>query len=118
METFSTLISHNIWVLIPLCALLAEFAGFVLKQHWTVIGLPPRWKQFLMVAWLVLLVLFVAGHGFRYWRRSQMDRATALLLLQDLLWNETRGEQRRLNRWIVWKKLKTETDQPDAPASK
>jgi hypothetical protein len=29
-----------------------------------------------------------------------------LLLLQDILWNETRGEQRRLNRWVAWTKLK------------
>jgi hypothetical protein len=101
---------------IPLCALLAELAGFVLKQHWTLIGLPPRWKQFLMIAWLVLVVMFVAAHGFRYWRRLQMDRATARLLLQDVLWNETRGEQRRINRWLAWKKLNTMKYPPEAPA--
>ena len=91
---------------IPLCAVLADCGRFILRQHWTVVGLPPRWKQFFAAAWFVLLVVFVAAHAFRYWRRLQMDRATAQMLLQDLLWNETRGEQRRLNRWIVWRKLK------------
>lgn len=91
---------------IPLCALLADFVSFMLRQHWTVVGLPPRWKQFLTIVWFVLLVVFVAAHAFRYWRRMQMDRVTAEMLLQDVLWNETRGEQRRLNRWIVWKKRK------------
>jgi cbb3-type cytochrome oxidase subunit 3 len=91
---------------IPLCALLADWTGYLLRQQWTVVGLPPRWKQFLAIVWFVLLVVFVAAHAFRYWRRVQMDRAAAQLLLQDLLWNETRGEQRRLNRWIVWKKMK------------
>jgi cbb3-type cytochrome oxidase subunit 3 len=91
---------------IPLCALLADVAGYMLRQHWTLVGLPPRWKQFLTIVWFVLLVVFVSAHAFRYWRRLQMDRAAAQLLLQDLLWNETRGEQRRLNRWIVWRKLK------------
>ena len=32
-----------------------------------------------------------------------MDEATARLLLQDEVWKETRGEQRRLNRWLTWK---------------
>jgi hypothetical protein len=34
-----------------------------------------------------------------------MDRFTAQLMLQDILWQQTRGEQRRIQRWIVWKKL-------------
>jgi hypothetical protein len=27
-------------------------------------------------------------------------------MLQDILWHETRSEQRRINRWIVWQKLR------------
>jgi len=50
--------------------------------------------------------MFLASHGFRYWRRVQMDRVSALLMLQDILWNETRGEQRRINRWLAWRKLR------------
>ena len=91
---------------IPAFALLAQLAALALKQQWTLIELPPRWKQFLALAWSLLLILFLAAHAFRYWRRLQMDRFTAQLLLQDILWNQTRGEQRRVQRWIVWKKLK------------
>jgi hypothetical protein len=91
---------------VPLFALLAQFAFLLLKQQWTGIELPPRWRQFLVTAWILLLVMFLAAHAFRYWRRLQMDRVSALLMLQDILWNETRGEQRRLNRWIAWAKLK------------
>jgi hypothetical protein len=50
--------------------------------------------------------MFLAAHAFRYWRRLQMDRTTAILMLQDILWRETRSEQRGINRWIVWRKLR------------
>ena len=104
--TLSAVELASLMIPIPLCALLADFTVVLLRQPWTVIGYLPREKQLLTVGWAVLLALFVAAHGFRYWRRLQMDRATALLLLQDVVWNETRGEQRRLNRWIAWKKLR------------
>jgi hypothetical protein len=93
---------------VPAFALLADLAGLLLKRHWTLIDLPerPHWQQFLAVAWMLLLVMFLAAHALRYWRRLQMDRVSAMLMLQDILWNETRGEQRRINRWMAWKKLK------------
>ena len=91
---------------IPAAAFLAQIACLLLRQHWTLIELPPRWRQLLAIAWSLLLVMFLAAHAFRYWRRLQMDRATALLMLQDVLWNETRGEQRRINRWIAWQREK------------
>ena len=93
---------------VPAVALLADLAGLLVKRHWTIIDLPerPHWQQFLVVAWMLLLVMFLAAHAFRYWRRLQMDRVSAMLMLQDILWNETRGEQRRINRWMAWKKLK------------
>ena len=106
VETLSAVELASLVIPIPLCALLADFTAVLLRQPWTVVGYLPREKQLLTIGWAVLLALFVAAHGFRYWRRLQMDRATALLLLQDVVWNETRGEQRQLNRWIVWKKLK------------
>jgi len=48
--------------------------------------------------WTVIIVMFVAAHAFRGWRRAQMTRPLAQLTLQDVLWNETRGEQRRIAR--------------------
>jgi hypothetical protein len=91
---------------IPAYALIAQLASFAVKQPWTFIELTPRWKQFLVVAWAILFGMFLAAHFFRYWRRLQMGRFTAQLLLQDELWQQTRGEQRRIQRWIVWKRLK------------
>ncbi|MSQ93243.1 MAG: hypothetical protein EXR98_01660 [Gemmataceae bacterium] len=96
-------------ITVPAFALLAEFACMVLKLRWTVVDLPPQWQQgqqLLLAAWTILLGLTVGAQSFRYWRRVQMDRTTALLMLQDVLWNETRGEQRRLQRWLAWRRLR------------
>jgi hypothetical protein len=91
---------------IPASALAAQLAVLLLRQQWTLLDLPSRWKQFLIVAWTLLLLLFLMAHFFRHWRRLQMGPATARLLLQDILWHETRGEQRRINRWLAWRKLR------------
>lgn len=94
-------------LVVPALALLAELACLVLKLPWTAVDLPPRWRQLLLVAWTILLGLTLAAQVFRYWRRVQMDRTTALIMLQDILWHETRGEQRRLQRWRAWRKKKS-----------
>jgi hypothetical protein len=92
--------------IVPTIALAAELACILLKQPWTALDLPPRWRQLLLVAWTILLGVFLAAHAFRYWRRLQMDRATALVMLQDMLWHETRGEQRRIHRWLAWIRMR------------
>lgn len=100
------------WLVIPIpfFAVAAELFALALKQHWDLVGFPPRWRQFLAIAWLVLLVMFACAHAFRYWRRLHMDHASAQLLLQDVLWHETRGEQRRVNRWFAWRKVKQQEE--------
>jgi hypothetical protein len=91
--------------LVPGIALAAELACILLRQPVHALDLPPRWRQALIVAWAILLTVFLAAHAFRYWRRLQMDRVTALVMLHDILWHETRGEQRRIHRWLAWMKL-------------
>jgi hypothetical protein len=60
-------------------------------------------------AWQGILVLWLLGGGvlagaglLRYLGRRRMTAPEAELYLQDVLWQETRGEQRRLNRWLAW----------------
>jgi hypothetical protein len=90
---------------VPSFALLAQFASMLL-QRWRFLDIDPRINEFVLLAWVLLLNMFLTAHAFRYWRRLQMDRVSALLLLQDTLWEETRGEQRRIQRWLAWKKLR------------
>lgn len=42
--------------------------------------------------------------GYLAWRR--MSAAEAELALQDVVWEETRAEQRRIARWAAWGRLK------------
>jgi hypothetical protein len=97
---------------LPLAALAAQGVWWLLSVRWSLTGLPPRLTQVLVLLWLVVIGLLVVGQLFRTWRRRQMDVATARTLLQDVLWNETRGEQRRIARWLAWWRLR------DRPAAK
>ena len=92
---------------IPAFALLAQFALLLLAQRFSLLEMGSGLRQLVVVAWTFLLTMFLAAQAFRYWRRLQMDRVSAMLMLQDLLWHETRGEQRRISRWIAWKRLRS-----------
>src|SRR5262249_45096676 len=56
--------------------------------------------------WLIgggaLLVASLLGHL----AHRRLSPAEATLFLQDAVWKETRREQRRLNRWLAWARLR------------
>jgi hypothetical protein len=89
-------------VQLPLFALLAQGAWLVLNAPRELLDLSPRWLQLLLLAWGLVLGMFIAGQLIRLARLLRMDRATAKMLLQDSLWHETRREQRRVGRWLAW----------------
>jgi len=90
-----------------LSAVVAATAGaYVL---WTVSGrLPVLWQtnelhwRLGILAWTLLgaLAITAAVLGHLGWRRISPTEAE--MFLQDGLWHETRGEQRRINRWRAW----------------
>jgi hypothetical protein len=92
---------------VPAFALLAEFVALLLRQPWRIVNMEAKQHQFFVVAWVMFLAIYVSAHAFRYWRRNQMDELSAELILQDALWDETRGEQRRIQRWLTWRKMKS-----------
>ncbi|HTD79690.1 MAG TPA: hypothetical protein VK898_18790 [Chloroflexota bacterium] len=94
---------------LPLFALLAQGVWIVIGARRELHDLSPRWMQFLQLAWGLALGAFVAAQFFRIWRLLSIDRMTAQMLLQDELWNETRGEQRRIGRWLAWFNLRRRT---------
>lgn len=93
-------------LVVPIFVILAELSFVVLNQPWNLLELDYRWNQFLLVSWAILLTMFLGAHAFRYWRRLNMNRMTALVMLQDILWHETRGEQRKIQRWLAWRRLR------------
>jgi len=90
---------------VPLCALAGQIVMLLLTRPWGPIAMNPIWRQLFLITWTLLVGAFLAAHVFRYWRRMQMTRAMALMMLQDILWNEIGGEQRRIERWNAWRKL-------------
>jgi len=65
----------------------------------------PVWRA-VVVAWIIGAGLYVVFGLLDYWSQRSMSREEAAVFLQDVLWKETRGEQRRLNRWHVWARLR------------
>jgi hypothetical protein len=63
------------------------------------------WRGRLLLWWVGGGVLLVSALlSYLAWRR--MTAAEAALVLQDTVWAETRGEQRRINSWLVWARLR------------
>jgi hypothetical protein len=63
------------------------------------------WRSRPLLWWLGGgVVLISALLNYLGWRR--MTATEAALALQDTVWTETRGEQRRINSWLVWARLR------------
>lgn len=76
------------------------------------LGLPPRIGRLLVFAWLLVIGLVVVGSILAYLSRDQRSRQEAIVFLQDLFWRETRGEQRRLFRWLAWRRMRRDRRRP------
>jgi hypothetical protein len=61
----------------------------------------PVWRLWL-VSWMLGLTLAVLGTLFGYLRRALASPEENLLYLQDQVWRQTRSEQSRINRWLMW----------------
>jgi hypothetical protein len=68
--------------------------------------LPPRWWGVILVVWLIGLALALTAAVLSYLGWTQASAEEAQQYLQDQLWAATRGEGRRLNRWLVWARLR------------
>jgi hypothetical protein len=90
----------------PIWAVLASLVWELLPQHWYELGLPPALWRTLILAWSIGVGLLVTGSLLAQLGRQRMSRAEAVLLLQDVLWRETRREQRRINRWLAWIRIR------------
>jgi len=52
-------------------------------------------------------VALAAGSAvLAYARQASATPEEALLYLQDQVWRDTRCEQSRINRWLVWARLR------------
>jgi len=99
-----------VWLVLalPLWAVLAQIVWALLPRRWEAAGLSPRLAPLVVLAWLLGTGFFLVRSGLHVWKHRQRDAQQARLFLQDALWKETRGEQRTINRWLVWRTLRRE----------
>jgi hypothetical protein len=97
-------------VTLPIWAVVGQLAWELVPSGLNVLGLPVRLVQILVVLWTLAIGGYLTSSFLGFWRFRQQDPTAAQLYLQDQLWRETRGEQRRINRWLAWWRL---TKRPD-----
>src|SRR5262249_43557660 len=93
-------------VSLPVWALLAQLVWLVFPGRGDAFGWEGNIWRLLGPVWLLAAVLFLAGGFFGFLRRGCMRPEEGQLYLQDVLWQETRREQRWLTRWLAWDRLR------------
>ncbi|GIW81259.1 MAG: hypothetical protein KatS3mg105_3066 [Gemmatales bacterium] len=90
-------------LLVLLIATLAAQAIWLLLDHYA-----PYWRtlprflwQGLILIWGIFVVVYLAHGMLEYIGRCKMTAAEAETFLQDVLWHQTRGEQRRASRSLA-----------------
>lgn len=95
---------------VPVCCAAAYFSWLVLArvpppEEVQLSRLHGEWGL-LILCWLVGVTGAAASVVTGYLDRARATPEENLLFLQDQLWRETRREQSRLNRWLVWARLR------------
>ena len=69
-------------------------------------GIPETpWRLFSLIWLLGVGTLLLRGGAGLLWA-YRLRRDEARMFQQDVLWTETRGEQRRISRWLAWLRRK------------
>jgi hypothetical protein len=87
----------------------------VLARAYEVHEWQPWTARLVMLAVVLIGGLVLTAAVLRYVRRWRMTHEEARLILQDVLWNETRGEQRWFARWLAWIKVEQEQGRREQP---
>jgi hypothetical protein len=95
-----------IYPMVVVCPAVALFAWFGLVRTGSLLDFPDWFRRLVWFAWPLAIGIFVCSAIMGVWRQWCSEPAQAQLVLQDALWQETRGDQRRLNRWLIWSRLR------------
>lgn len=112
-----------IW-LVPVCVVAGQLSWqwLLSSERWNVFGTEvPRlaiervwWRMYVLVWILSICGLLLAGAG-AILRLYRLTRIEADMTAQESLWDETRGEQRRLHRWLAWLRRKRARETRSTP---
>lgn len=95
---------------LPVWAVVAQLTNTLIPRQWYLLGFAASFVQLLVILWLLVIGFAVVRALLGYWKQRDRDSAGAQLYLQDILWGDTRGEQRRVNRWLAWWRLRQSGD--------
>ena len=94
---------------LPFFALLAQLVWHYLAQTRDMLARrhnAEEWNagvvRVIVLLTMLTSALLMVGALLRYVRRRRMTEDEARMMLQDTLWNDTRGEQRWFTRWLAW----------------
>lgn len=94
-------------LLLPAWAVIAQFVAAMLPAsvggNWG--GLHGAAWRAITLLWILVIGAMILAGIFDYYHRRHMTGTEAALYLQDVLWQETRREQRRHDRWRFWAKI-------------
>jgi hypothetical protein len=90
---------------VPIWALLAQIGWILLPRNGPAAYFDrehARIWQGIVMAWILGLGGWLAAGLLGYLRRRSMTGREATLVIQDVLWTESRREQRQVHRWLAW----------------
>lgn len=96
----------RLFLTLTLCALLAQVFWLSLGRYWGFLGIAEPFSRLLLAGWVLVLPPLLVKVFLGFWRHRQLTATEAAMFLQDTLWAETRREQRRLQRWLSWRRLR------------
>jgi len=101
---------------LPACCGVASLFWVWLRRQETDLPMADSAWQGLLILWLLGGGVLAAAGLLRYLTLRHWTRTEAAMYLQDVLWKETRREQRRLNRWLAWAWLRRQRREARRPS--
>lgn len=91
-------------VVLPVWAILGQIFWMWLRDPSDLQEMRLGPTRLVLATWLLGMMSLLAITLLGAWRRRQDSPEIAAMVLQDIFWKETRREQRRISRWLAWKR--------------
>jgi hypothetical protein len=91
---------------LPIWAFLAQLCWQLAPVGTRVYGFTPQTWHGIVLAWLLGTGVLVVAGILSYAGQRRLGERQAALFLQDVFWQETGWEQRRLGAWLAWARLR------------
>lgn len=93
-------------ILAPAWAVLAQVLWRLLPHERPELGIWPGIWRIMCLVWILVAAFWLPAWVLDYVERRRMSPTEAHLFLQDVAWQETRREQRRIAAWLAWARVR------------